>query len=498
MFKEKLVIDEKKDLSVPHELSIPLNVVDSTNIIKKRIDLFEKFPLLKRIVKARSFQFLLILPNLFVFYVIILAGFIGTPVGNRNIAIVVIWILWWFLLIAFMVPFASRIWCTICPLPFFGDLFQRMAFIKVRLGKTSYLRNKMFGLNRKWPKFLSNIWIQNIGFLTLCTFSAVLVTRPIVTSVVLGLLMLLGTVMAMVWKLRAFCSYICPVSGFLSLYSMTSTVELRRKDNDECLKCKDKGCYKGNERGYGCPWSEYMGNMDRNNYCGLCMECVKTCPNDNIALNVRPFATETKIKGFDESWKGFIMLALAMAYSVILLGTNGTIKDWANAPESGNWGGFLIYAGILWSSSLVILPALFYGFAYLSKYFSKVVGIEVKEVFKAFSYILVPLGLLAWIAFSFPLIFINGSYVISVISDPFGWGWNIFGTAGFKWQPLIPEYMGYIQLVLLLIGLGFAISKGHLVAQNIFKTHKASIMGLIPIAAFATLVTLAFIIFFIG
>lgn len=488
MFQEKIKYESEIEVSP-----------SSNSITKKqRTDLFEKLPLLKKMVKSRYFQVLLMLPNLFVFYIIILSGFIGTPVGNRNIAIVVIWILWWFLLIAFMVPFASRIWCTICPLPFFGDIFQRMTFFKVRLGKTGYLRNKMFGLNRKWPKFLSNIWIQNIGFLTLCTFSAVLVTRPIVTSVVLGGLMLLGTIMAMIWQLRTFCSYVCPVSGFLSLYSMTSTMELRRKDNDECLKCKDKGCYKGNERGYGCQWGEYMGRMERNNYCGLCMECVKTCPNDNIALNVRPFATETKIKGLDESWKGFIMLALAMAYSVILLGTNGTVKDWANAPESGNWLGFLMYAGILWSSSLVILPALFYGFSYLSKRITKNETHDVKQIFKAFSYILVPLGLLAWIAFSFPLIFVNGSYIISVISDPFGWGWNLFGTAGFRWQPLIPEYLGYVQLLLMLTGLGVSIHRGYGVSIGLFKTPKTSILGLVPFAVFATMVSIAFIIFFIG
>ncbi|MCX6153441.1 MAG: hypothetical protein NT007_04695 [Candidatus Kapabacteria bacterium] len=473
-------------------IKIPMDVKNGKNT-----DLLTKFPLLKRILKARSFQFIIILPNLFVFYVIILAGIIGSPVGNRNIAIVFIWILWWFLLIAIMVPFASRVWCTMCPLPFFGDLFQRMAFIKVRLGKTAYLRNKMFGLNKKWPKYLTNIWIQNIGFLTLCTFSAVLVTRPFVTSIVLGLMLLLGTVMSMIWKLRSFCSYICPVSGFLSLYSSAATMELRRIDNDVCLKCKDKGCYKGNEKGYGCPWSEYMGTMERNNYCGLCTECLKTCPNDNIGLNTRSFASETIIKGYDESWKGFIMLALAMAYSVILLGTNGTIKNWANAPETGNWGGFFIYAAILWSSALVVVPAVFYFFAYLSKLITKSTQ-SVKEIFKTFSYILVPLGLLAWIAFSFPLIFVNGSYIISVISDPLGWGWNLFGTAGFKWQPLVPDYLGYVQLILLLTGLGFAISRGYRVSLNIFKDEHTALMGLLPMAGFALLVTLAFLTFFIG
>ncbi|MDT3740197.1 MAG: hypothetical protein RO257_11950 [Candidatus Kapabacteria bacterium] len=464
----------------------------------KRINLFNKFPLLKRIVKTRAFQFSLILPNLFVFYIIILAGFIGTPVGNRNIAIVFIWILWWFLLIAIIVPFASRFWCTVCPLPFFGDLFQRMAFIKVRTGKTGFLKNKLYGLNKKWSPKLSNIWLQNIGFLTLCTFSAVLVTRPFVTSAVLFALLVMGTLFAIIWKLRAFCSYICPVSGFLSIYSMTSTLELRSSDKSVCKQCKEKGCIRGNENGWGCPWFENMGTMERNNYCGLCMECVKSCPHDNISLNLRPFATETKIKGIDESFKGFIMIALAMAYSVILMGTNGTIKDWANAPETGYWGGFFLYAAILWGSALVVVPGLFYGFAYLSKRFSKVTTVSVKDIFKAYSYILVPLGLLAWIAFSFPLVFVNGSYIISVISDPFGWGWNLFGTTDIRWQPLIPEYLCYVQYILLMVGLGYAIDRGYAIGLNLFKSEKAALNGLIPMAVFATLVTLAFMIFFIG
>ncbi|MBM2814777.1 MAG: hypothetical protein HW421_1539 [Ignavibacteria bacterium] len=485
------------DDKIEKQPSVEIKLPEQEHSFNKH-DLLKKSPLLKRILKARSFQFLVILPNLLVFYVIIIAGLIGTPVGNRNIAIVFIWILWWFLLIAIMVPFASRIWCTVCPLPFFGELFQRMALIMVRIGKTFNLRNKMFGFNLKWPKFLSNIWIQNIGFLTLCTFSAVLVTRPFVTSVVLGTMLLLGTLLAIVWRQRVFCSYVCPVSGFLSLYSMASTMELRSGDKDVCKKCKDKGCIRGNEDGWACPWFEYIGNMERNNYCGLCMECVKSCKNDNIALNVRPFASETKIKSLDESFKGFIMLALAMAYSVILLGTNGTVKDWANASESGLWGGFFIYAGILWSSALIIVPGVFYLFSYLSKRMSGVDSVTVREIFKGFSYILVPLGLLAWIAFSFPLMFINGSYIISVISDPLGWGWNLFGTADFKWQPLLPEYLGYVQLILLVVGLGYAISRGYFVSFRLYKTDKAALMGLIPMAGFALLVTMAFLIFFIG
>jgi polyferredoxin len=468
-------------------------------VSSKRINLFKKFPFLKKMMKSRAFQLALIFPSLILFYVIILAGFFGTPVGNRNIAIVFVWIFWWFLLIAIMVPFASRIWCTMCPLPFFGELSQRLSFLKIRPGKTGSLKTKYFGFNWKWPKILKNIWLQNIGFLMLCSFSAILVTRPIVSASMLLSLIIISLILAVLFRLRAFCSYVCPVGGFLSLYSMTSTLEVRSEDKEICKQCKSKSCITGNEKGYGCPWFVYVGNTERNNYCGLCMECVKSCDNDNIALNLRPFATETKIKGYDEAWKGFIMISLAMAYSVILLGTNGTIKDWANVTETGQWLGFLKYAGILWGSSLVLLPAIFYLFSYLSKRISGITGeIKMKEIFLGFSYMLIPLGLLAWIAFSVPLIFVNGSYIISVISDPFGWGWNLFGTTDFHWSPLIPEYLVYIQIPLLLTGLYFAISRGVLISARIYKDPWKAFRGLIPMAFLALFITLVFLTFFVG
>lgn len=463
-----------------------------------RIDLLAKFPLLKRFVKLRSFQFMFMLPSLFVFYIIIISGFIGTPLGNRNVAIVVLWIFWWFLMICILVPLFARSWCAVCPLPFFGDLLQRMSFMKVRSGKTAYLRNKLYGLNKKWPKRLKNIWMPNFNFLILCTFSAILVTRPQVTSIVLGLMIFTATALALIYRQRTFCTSVCPVSGFIGLYSKSAMLELRSKNKQTCTSCTDKGCIKGNEKAWGCPWFEYMGTMDRNNYCGLCMECVKACPNDNIALNLRPFASETKIKGYDESWKGFIDVGTSHAYSLIYLGSGGVLKDCVNPTESGNWWGFAGYVAVLWGLSLLVIPGIFFGVSFLSRKLAQVKTISAMEVFKGYSYVLVPLGLMAWIAFSLPLILVNGSYVISVISDPLGWGWDLFGTANYPWHPFFPEYIGYLQILLLFIGLGYAINKGYYVGQRMFKSTQAALRGLIPIAIFSTIIALAFIFFFIG
>jgi hypothetical protein len=83
----------------------------------QHINLLEKFPWFKKILKLRSFQFLIILPNFIVFYLFMLSSLWGSPVGNRNIAIIFVWILWWFVLKAIIVPLGGRIWCMVCPLP---------------------------------------------------------------------------------------------------------------------------------------------------------------------------------------------------------------------------------------------------------------------------------------------------------------------------------------------------------------------------------------------
>lgn len=464
---------------------------------KMKIDLFAKIPLLKKLVKMRSFQFLVIFPNLVFFYFFLIAGIFGSPVGNRNIMIVFVWIFWWFLLITFMVPFASRVWCTVCPFPFFGEWFQRRRLIGVAAGKPGVGRNRMHGLRKRWPKRLNNIWMQNIGFLCLATFNALLVTRPIVSVIVLGGLFIIATIIHIIYRQRAFCMYVCPVSGFLSLYSMTSMVALRSKDKEVCSGCKSKACLTGSEQGWGCPWYQHMEKMDRNNYCGLCMECVKSCPNDNITLYARPLAADTFIKGYDELWKGFIMLTLALAYSIILLGPYGWLKDWANISEVGNWAGFGIYAGSLWFSALIGLPLLYYLTVFWGHRLAKS-QVSVKVLFVRYGYTLVPLGLFAWIAFSIPLVMVNGSYIISIISDPLGWGWNLLGTADLHWTPILPEYGVFLQILLLSLGLFYSLKRGFEIALKLHNLTETAWKSLVPLAGLLLCITILFILLFVG
>jgi hypothetical protein len=79
--------------------------------------------------------------------------------------------------------------------------------------------------------------------------------------------------------------------------------------------------------------------------------------------------------------------------------------------------------------------------------------IPLGRLFVALAYPLVPLGMAAWMAFTVSLVFANLSYALPVLSDPFGWGWNLLGTRDVAWHPLFTGWVPPIQAALLIAGL---------------------------------------------
>ncbi|HRX10885.1 MAG TPA: 4Fe-4S binding protein, partial [Draconibacterium sp.] len=238
-------------------------------------DLLSKSEFLRRIVVSRWPQIVLMMVAMTLVYVVILTTFFGTKMSGRNLGVLLMWGIWLFLLIAILTPFLGRIWCTICPLPFFGDLIQRKSVFNPLKGEKAGYKNKYTGLFLKWPKLLQNSWPKLILLLILTTFSAVLVALPKVTGLAVILLLVLPTLLALVFEHRAFCRYLCPVSGFLGPFSKMSTLALRNKSQKTCDRCKAHFCQKGSEKGWACPYGINVGEMSESSDCGLCLECTR-------------------------------------------------------------------------------------------------------------------------------------------------------------------------------------------------------------------------------
>jgi polyferredoxin len=465
----------------------------------KRINLLARFPWIKALVKLRSFQFLVLFPNLIVFYLFLLSGLWGSPVGNRNIAIIFVWIAWWFVLKAILVPLGGRVWCMICPLPAPAEWLSRRRLTAVRYIEKPFrgLHHRFTGLQKDWPKFLSNMWLQNFLFLALISFGIILITRPIATAFLFLMILLTSLSLSLIFRRRVFCLYLCPVGGFLGTYSMAGMSEIRVIDPEICKNHKEKECYTGGRGGWACPWNQYPGKMTRNNYCGLCTECIKSCPKDNVGLFVRPFGSDRILKGYDEMFNVMIMLVVAIAFSITMLGPWGPIKTAANVTESRQIAPFLIYLVSVWGSALVVFPGLFF---FAARTGSRLAGgmVDSRAMTLRLAYALIPIGIFSWIAFSLPPVMINYNYILSVVSDPFGLGWNIFGTATYPFKPFLTEWIPLIQGVILLAGLYLGLTRGYLAIKPVVDDPHSRAKAMIPLSLFALLVVNALARLYMG
>jgi polyferredoxin len=413
------------------------------------------------------------------FVFVILSGLLGTPVGNRNFSIIFVWIAWWALLMLVAVPLLGRGWCSICPIPMPGEWLQTRAVLGPGPGWQERPQ-------RRWPRALRNIWLQNGAFLLMALFSAVILTQPRVTALVLAAILLLAIGTSLVFERRAFCRHVCPVGGFIGLYSEISPVELRVRSTEICTTHTEKSCYRGSAEGYGCPWNIFPASMTTNTYCGLCMECLRTCPLDNVVISVRPPGVDLfdhRRRTLDETFKALIMLGSALLYSAVFLGPWGWLKSAAYSIGSAAWWGYAL-AFVL--AVLGLIPSLFVAAVWTGNVLS---GSRhaIRHTVNHFAPGLTPLGLAAWIAFSLSFAFANISYLWPVLSDPMGWGWDLFGTVDVRWTPYFMPWAPVVQAGVLVVGLGWATAATRRLAAE-DRAYRSGIRTA-PIAAFHLVVT---------
>jgi hypothetical protein len=192
-----------------------------------------------------------------------------------------------------------------------------------------------------------------------------------------------------------------------------------------------------------------------------------------------------------------IMLVVAIVFSVTMSGPWGVIKDAANVTESRQIVPFLIYVALIWALALVVLPGIFSLVAIAARRFAGIQDSNRTFILRL-AYILIPIGIFAWIAFSLPMLMVNYGYILNVLSDPLGLGWDILGTAAFPFQPFYPESIPVIQGIILLFGLYFGLSRGYLGLKDITADSDARAKAMIIPSIFALSVINIFLKIYMG
>jgi hypothetical protein len=87
-------------------------------------------------------------------------------------------------------------------------------------------------------------------------------------------------------------------------------------------------------------------------------------------------------------------------------------------------------------------------------------------------------------------VLVQAQALLALVSDPFGWGWNLFGTAGLEPDIGIVDARTTWRMAVAAIVLGHIMSVvlAHIIALRTEPTRRGAVLGLMPL----TLVMVAY------
>jgi len=110
---------------------------------------------------------------------------------------------------------------------------------------------------------------------------------------------------------------------------------------------------------------------------------------------------------------------------------------------------------------------------------------------QSFAFTLIPIALGYHLAHYLVFFLVQGQYIVPLLSDPFGYGWNLLGTA--RYRPNIAivgaRFAWYTAIAAVLLGHIAAVYLAHLQAMQTFATHKLALASQIPLTALMVVYT---------
>ena len=136
-------------------------------------------------------------------------------------------------------------------------------------------------------------------------------------------------------------------------------------------------------------------------------------------------------------------------------------------------------AGIM--VSFLAFFSIFYSFVAISRAITKT-DITTLDLAQKFVPALLPISIVYHLAHYSAYFFLNGQLIIKLISDPFGFGWDIFGTSSYEIVRTIDFiFLWNYQVVVIVIGHILSVYIAHRISLRVFKDGKKSIMSQAPI-----------------
>ena len=433
------------------------------------------------LVTSRPFRFALQLIVVGLFFLVIAAGLFGNQNPAMNIAPILTWTVWWGGLVI-LIMFAGKAWCFICPWDAVAGWMEKLRFWKKS--------DEGLSLNLKWPHAARNVVIATVLFvgLTWIELGFGVTMRPVVTAYLAIAMLLMAIVSAFLFEKKGFCRYACLVGRVSGLYAMFSGVEIRSKDATVCKDCRTKECVHGSDTAYGCPTFLYPGNLATNTYCIQCSECLQACPHDNLALNMRPWGEDLVHEHrprTDEAYLALLMLSITGFHGLTMTPNWARLIEWLNSSFSaGRLLSFSLGMVAIMAAPILIYAALVWVSCFLGRSRMTDKPLAFREYFVRYAYALLPIALFYHLAHNLEHLLMEGPKVVTLISDPFGWGQNWFGTARWNVPPLVSlDVLWGLQVLLVLVGHVYSLWVAQRTSVRIFGSRSAAFRSQLPMLA---------------
>src|SRR5262245_45072533 len=364
-----------------------------------------------------------------IFIITIVAGFRGQSDPYRNIAPTLVWTIWWVGL-AYVCAFVGNLWALLNP---WKTIFESVEVIYRGLTNRAAL-----SLGLPYPRKLG-AWP---AFVLLLMFSWIELIYPS-PAVPLDI----------AWLAIGYS-----VLTFLGMFAFGREVWLQ----------------------HGEVFSLVFGTFAR------------FAPTEECAL--RPFgAGLLDSRGVSTSMMAFVLLLLS---TVLFDGVLGT-PEWGNLegalasslPGLGDTASMLIRTIGLIAFWLIFFAAYVAMSALMAAVTER--RLSPVEMARTFAFTLVPIAIGYHLAHYLTFLLIQGQYIIPLASDPFGFGWNLFGTAGYRINIAIvgARFAWFAALTAILAGHIAAVYLAHLKAMQTFDVRRAALQSQVPLTALMVVYT---------
>jgi len=408
-----------------------------------------------RVVGGQPSRFIARLFAVGALIVIIVAGMIGDQTPTRNLAPTAIWIGWW-VGVSYLSAFIGDVWCVINPWAALFEWYEK-SFPIQSASRTARIA---------WPRTLG-VWPATGFFIAFAWIELVWDGRSIPSN--------------LAWLAIGFS-----VISWAGMRLFGRNTWLRHAD-PFALAFNVLARFAPTEMRIETPASSARGGgvsiVDR----GQPVDCDRyyRSPESSRRWILRPpGAGLLHTKNVTPSLVVFVIVMLSTVTFDGLMATPlwQRIENalYEALPVLGDFRLTVINTFGLLSSCAIFLAIYRVVTTLVAKASPKFMTVEAAS--QAFVLALVPIAIAYLVAHYLSYLFIQGQLLIRLVSDPFGFGWNIFGSAHFRPDIGIvgARFVWYTSLFAIVVGHVVAISLAHIIALHNLDDPRAAVRSQFP------------------